>query len=560
MATFHEIETADCPEGRPPATWDGQRLPPGAPRIFAGLAALLVVAAVPYVVPGLDRFRAWVPGEALPFSKHFRTDVAMKFHGAVAEAETDAAGLDEAEKAALAATAGLDDAAEPLDAPALAVVVEPQPAQVQPKDAAAEPTAAGAEPTAESPESPDAAEAIEKSPARAGVPHIVIPPETYEGVKVLIEDPSGAMDAVYRSLRDTALRKPDAITRIAHWGDSAIGADGMTSVARRLLQRQFGDSGHGFILVESGTDWYLHKDIRYGQAAWKAIKIIDAVDPRGRYGYGGVQSRGYQGANAWFATVDEGPVGRSVGRFDILYQEGPGYGDLTLTVDEGEPTTLSTAADALGDALHTLRVPDGPHKLTLRVAGGGVVRLYGVILERESPGVVYDSMGLVGARGQRLLNADPEHWKRQLELRRPNMMILMYGGNELVDRGMNMERYRGQFTELVHRFRTSRPDATCLVMSPLDHGERDRGRIRTDPQLLKMMVVQREVALAEGCAWYSVFDAMGGEGSMGRWFRSEPRLGWGDLAHPTKEGSRVLGDLFYRALMRGFSDWLEQHP
>jgi lysophospholipase L1-like esterase len=249
-----------------------------------------------------------------------------------------------------------------------------------------------------------------------------------------------------------------------------------------------------------------------------------------------------------------------VGRFDILYQEGPGYGDLTLTVDEGEPTTLSTAADALGDALHTVRVPDGPHKLTLRVAGGGVVRLYGVILERESPGVVYDSMGLVGARGQRLLNADPEHWKRQLELRRPNMMILMYGGNELVDRGMNMERYRGQFTELVHRFRTSRPDATCLVMSPLDHGERDRGRIRTDPQLLKMMVVQREVALAEGCAWYSVFDAMGGEGSMGRWFRSEPRLGWGDLAHPTKEGSRVLGDLFYRALMRGFSDWLEQHP
>ncbi|MCB9730799.1 MAG: hypothetical protein H6746_20175 [Deltaproteobacteria bacterium] len=356
------------------------------------------------------------------------------------------------------------------------------------------------------------------------------------------------------------MRKPGAVTRIAHWGDSAIGADGMTSVARRLLQREFGDSGHGFILVESGTDWYLHKDIRYGQAAWKALKIIDDADPHGRYGYGGVQSRGYQGANAWFATTEVGPVGRSVSRFDILYQAGPSYGDLSVAVDDAEPTLLHTAADERRDELHTVRVPDGPHKLSLRVAGGGVVRLYGVVLEREQPGVVYDSMGLVGARGQRLLNADPDHWKRQLELRQPDLMILMYGGNELVDRGMNMEHYRGIFTELVHRFRTSRPDASCLIMSPLDHGERYRGGIRTDPQLLKMMVVQREVAFAEGCAWYSVFEAMGGEGSMGRWFRSEPRLGWGDLAHATKEGARVLGDRFYRALMKGFSTWLEGQP
>lgn len=543
MATFHEIETEDAPAGGPPE-WDASRLPPGVPRIFIGLAALLVVSGIPYLVPDLERFRAWVPGEATPFSKLFRVGVEVKFHGPGAGVDPEA-GLVDSEKEALAATAALDDDQEPLDAPAIAVVTAP--AEVAP--AAAEPDAGT-----------DNADTAAPAPPAAPAARIVIPPETWAGVEVLIEDPKGAMDSVYRSLRDTALKKPGAITRIAHWGDSAIGADGMTSVARRLLQREFGDSGHGFILVESGTDWYLHKDIRYGQAAWKAIKIIDAVDPRGRYGYGGVQSRGYQGANAWFATVTEGPVGRNVSRFDILYQTGPKYGDLSVTVDDGEPAILSTAADAIGDELHTVRVPDGPHKLSLRVAGGGVVRLYGVILEREQPGVVYDSMGLVGARGQRLLNADPDHWKRQLELRRPNMMILMYGGNELVDRGMNMGHYRDQFTELVHRFRTSRPDATCLIMSPLDHGERDRGRIRTDPQLLKMMVVQREVALSEGCAWYSVFDAMGGEGSMGRWFRSEPRLGWGDLAHPTKEGSRVLGDRFYRALMKGFSDWLERNP
>jgi len=71
-----------------------------------------------------------------------------------------------------------------------------------------------------------------------------------------------------------------------------------------------------------------------------------------------------------------------------------------------------------------------------------------------------------------------------------------------------------------------------------------------------MMKVQREVALEEGCAWYSVFDAMGGEGAMGRWYKATPKLGWGDYAHPTATGSRVLGRFVFQALMKGLADFV----
>ena len=72
------------------------------------------------------------------------------------------------------------------------------------------------------------------------------------------------------------------------------------------------------------------------------------------------------------------------------------------------------------------------------------------------------------------------------------------------------------------------------------------------------MEVQERIAIEEGCAWYSVFDAMGGEGAMGRWFKASPRLGWGDFAHATPAGAKVLGTYFFKALMRGFAEHLGQ--
>ncbi len=539
MASFRDSQTRDAND-----PWDEQGLPPGVPKAVVSLLGVLLMAAAPYVIPGAERFRVWTPEDPTPFAGMFDPQTGGPSLAHASGGQLTTSGLDESEVAALQATAGLDDDADAVDPPAVAITVEPQP-EVPPGTG---PATALVDPGAERPDAPPSA------PARA---RIKVPEALYAGVEVTIEDPKGAMEPFYEALGRTARKEPGAITRVSHWGDSAIAADGMTSMTRRLLQRQFGDSGHGFMLIESGSDWYRQKDIRYSTSGWKALKIIDGGARDGLYGFGGVSARGYLGARASFQTVDKGPVGHNASRFEVHYLAAPGHGDLAVKVDDGEPEVVKTAADAPTDRVHVTEVPDGPHRFEIKNVGGGLVRAYGVVLERSLPGVVYDCLGLVGARGARLLNADPEHWTRQIQNRRPDLMVIMFGGNELVDRGMNMDKYRESFTEVVRRFRTARPEAACLVMSPLDHGERHRGAIRTDPQLLKMIPVQREVAFAEGCAFYSVFDAMGGEGSMGRWFHANPRLGWGDFAHATPAGARVLGDLFFKALMKGFADWAD---
>jgi lysophospholipase L1-like esterase len=76
------------------------------------------------------------------------------------------------------------------------------------------------------------------------------------------------------------------------------------------------------------------------------------------------------------------------------------------------------------------------------------------------------------------------------------------------------------------------------------------GRLVTRPVILDLVSIQRRVALAHGAAFWNTFDAMGGEGSIARWYKTRPQLAGGDLTHPTPRGAEVLGDLLSDALIR----------
>jgi len=500
MATFKQIQTRDIAAGQ---------ACPGLSRAYIALAAALAVWSLPYLVSDLKRFRVWTAEEALPFTKSFRTDSSGPIVAEAAGGLVWENSLREKEKKILREERSL----------------EKKPILL-----------------------------ARAKPGKKGLA-IKIPQEEYADVTVHIADPHGAMKHFYKALERTARGEKGAVTRIAHWGDSAVAQDDMTSVVRGKLQRRFGDAGHGFVLAAKASRWYRHRGVVFRSNGFKSYRITHNNARDRRYGLGGVRARGARGANATFATPSKGSLGRAVSRFDVFYLKGPRQGRFRLLADKKKYRVITAKADKWEDAVHTMRVPDGPHRLKISVHSGEV-NLYGVALERDGPGVVYDTLGLVGYIGSRVLNADPEHFKAQLALRRPDLMVLMFGGNALGFKYWIPKDYKKLFTRIVKRFRDSRPRASCLVMSPLDHGEKVGKEIRTRARLLEMVAIQREVALENGCAFYSIFDAMGGEGTMGRWSRSRPRLAIFDLAHVTWEGAKVVGTLYYRALMAGFAKHL----
>ncbi|MCA9660602.1 MAG: hypothetical protein KC486_19835 [Myxococcales bacterium] len=486
---------------------------------IAGMITVIVMIAATYVVPGLDWARPWTTADPVPFWNL----IGREFLG---EGEEAAAADAETRKLAELARAEVDTADSGAD---VEPFVEPEVAEPEPEDAPIPAYAAHA----------DDDEAIERR----------------------LENPR-RLDRFYAALARTDLRMAGAVTRASHYGDSAIGNDGITAAIRAKLQARFGDAGHGFHLLGQPNASYRHVGVKVDEKSpWHHCFIIQGCRSDGHYGFGGTTFESTGGAEIVIGTANKGAMGRKVRRFEVYFAAAPRGGNLRLKLDDQEPILLSTAADALEDRWHTIEADDGEHRLSIRAAGGGKVRAYGVTLERDGPGVVWDGLSQIGALTRRMLNWDKEHIRAQVAHRDPDLVVLMFGGNDMNMRG-GMEKYKGELTEVVELFlgkdgeevNGGNPPA-CLIMAPLDHGERKGQQIVTREIVPRLVEAQREVAEAAGCAFFDTYAAMGGDGSMGRWSRANPRLGSGDLSHLTLHGHKVIGAMVYRALMDGYRDF-----
>jgi lysophospholipase L1-like esterase len=373
-----------------------------------------------------------------------------------------------------------------------------------------------------------------------------------------VEDETGhALDAFYASLAKTRAKTPGAVTRILHYGDSVITSDYVSGTMRRKLQAELGDAGHGFILVANPWEWYFHNDVAHGAGeGWRSSRITGPTTKDGMYGVGGVTFTGAPGASAFFGTAERGTYGKKVSRFDVYYLETPSGGEVEAKIG----TTVerfSTKGEDKASRMKSFAVADGEARMTLRVISGSP-RLFGVALERDEPGVVYDALGANGARAELLGTLDGAHLADQMALRKPALVVLQYGTNESEAPGL-AQNYDKTLGKLVAMIKAAAPNASILIAAPLDRAETaEGGGLRTKPIIKKLVAAQRRVAKETGVAFWNTFEAMGGEGAMAKWMKSG--LGGGDLTHPTPQGAEVIGDLFSKSLTTGFEAWRSRHP
>lgn len=496
---------------------DSGHYPPGTFRkIVSGMITLVMAIAATYVVPGLEWARPWVPGQDPML---FWNLVGREILGEGEQTEHAVEQLAEAERMA-AEVVAQDDTEMPLvDEP----VVEPPPK--------------GSELPPYQPH-PDDAEAVPRS--------LELPEPT-------------ALDPFYARLARTDARYAGAITRLSMWGDSVVANDNVSSALRFTLQRRFGDAGHGFHLVAKPNASYRHRGVRFTDGeTWSRCYIINKCRGDGLYGLGGTVAWSAGGAESRWRTEAELAFGRKISRFEVWYRAQPKGGNIRVKIDGGEPQIISTAAEQGADAWHALELTDDAHDIQLRAAGGGQVRLYGVVLERDVPGVVVDGMEQLGAFANRMLYFDPEHLRQQVEHRDPGLLVFMFGGNDLLLQESQLAKYELDFAAVLRRFRGGDHPPACLVMAPVDHGQREGQRVISRPMVPKIVAAQRKVALAEGCAFFDTVAAMGGEGSAARWRRANPPLLSGDLAHLTFAGQKVVGQMVYLALMEGYREYRQR--
>ncbi len=374
-----------------------------------------------------------------------------------------------------------------------------------------------------------------------------------------IEDPSGqALTHFFNTLHTVETQCGQA--RISHYGDSPITNDGITATVRRKLQKRFGDGGHGFVLAGKPWGWYQHDAVTLEARGWQSNAMWYT---RGDtlFGLGGANFiANTPSAFASFATsltthFGTTEFGQRVAAFDIYYLVQPNGGDLLIEIDGKAAQRITTISDTPRSAFHRVSVTAGDaHKLTLKPAGNGAVRLFGVVLDSGERGVQYDSLGVNGAFIGLLSHyLDETHWREQLRHRQPNLVILAYGANESEYENWPMDQYAQDMREAVRRIRAALPDVSIMFVAPMDRGQRGPGgTITTRPMIPKIVAAQRAIAAETGCAFFDTFTAMGGAGTVARWRQARPLLMGGDYLHPTTEGAEIVGTLLYDALMKAY--------
>ena len=357
-------------------------------------------------------------------------------------------------------------------------------------------------------------------------------------------DPHKALDHFYQALLQ------GGTVRVLHYGDSPTTGDLITSDARALFQKQFGDGGAGFVLIAKPWAWYYHRGVEMNSSKWTIDVAGDTQIKDGLHGLGGASFQGSPGAEATF-TVKDGE--RSA---EVAYLEQPEGGTFSFEADGTPLGTVETTDQDRHPAWKSFELPAGSRKFTVRVESGRV-RLYGVEFNKSRPGVLYSSLGVNGANITLLSRAfNGAHWAAELRHYRPDLVVLAYGTNESGFPKFVDSTWGGELKSAVKRLQAALPDTSILLMSPMDRGVRnERGEIETIDALPRLVKIEARVADESDVAFFNTFQAMGGEGTMARWYAAEPRLVGADYIHPMPAGAKIVGELLYGALRDGYNEY-----
>jgi lysophospholipase L1-like esterase len=363
-----------------------------------------------------------------------------------------------------------------------------------------------------------------------------------------IEDPTGAMAGFYDAL--SRCERGETTARILHYGDSHVAADLLTGALRRNLQGCFGDAGAGFVLAGKPYSYYARPGVTMqASGGWRVGGLSEAalVDD-GRFGLAGISFTAMAVGESFKVTAPSR-------RFDVYLLRQPGGGAVTIFLDGLACQRNLSLAASRSEAAYVEVVAEtaAVHSLEVTITKPGAVRVLGVDVKRDTAGVIYDALGINGARMMRMLQWDWRILSSNLTRSAPDLIIIAYGSNEVGDADLNLDEYGERFFVLLEQLHEAAPRAALLVIAPPDRAVKIGNRWQTISRLPALVAAQRQATRKAGAAFFDLFHAMGGAGLITRWVTMREPLAQRDRVHLTATGYRLVADWLYEALMR---DWL----
>ncbi|MGB4774613.1 MAG: GDSL-type esterase/lipase family protein [Daejeonella sp.] len=376
-------------------------------------------------------------------------------------------------------------------------------------------------------------------------PSTNLPPINYAENRIY----SNEMDTFYKKLSEMQ-QKHDGVVRIVQIGDSHIQADFLSGVVRNGLQQAFGDAGRGLIFPYQVARSNGPSDIKSSSnTSWKANRLTyqKIALECGISGFCIQNNKPDATINFSLQADTDG-----VQTFNHLKLFTDTNSQWLLRIDSTTVTQLKMNSSDSNKIYHdvSLAMPVTGFSLSTQWSGTDQ-SFYGALLENDQPGIIYNSIGVNGARYDQY-NKTALFWK-QLPALEADLYIISLGTNEAQAASFN----EAAFSEIVNTFisnlKTASPNAAILITTAIDSykGGRPNAVLQSLNNFLYNYTTQNSLPL------WDLYRVTLGYNASRNWIRKG--LMAKDKVHFTKNGYALQGSLLLNALLKGYNDYYTNH-
>lgn len=364
-----------------------------------------------------------------------------------------------------------------------------------------------------------------------------------QGKKVPIQANAGQLNHFLQAVKNAKSKN----VRIAHYGDSMILGDVISSDLREELQNKFGGDGIGYLSIYADDNKMKQTVIHTLSSDWKIASIFKRNPNKWPLGINGTVTM--PGNNSWvkFESTKFKKSSRTFQHVKLYYSDANTGAMVKYTFNNGAQQTVSLKQ---GSKLQeTVISHSGPAtSVKLEFVNATNTYVYGASLEAES-GIYVDNFPIKGNSGISLLDIPEENLKDFDKLMNYKLVILNFGVNVASPEYLDYDWYENKMKKVIEHFKKSMPNTSFLLVSAGDKSIKKGSRFITDPHIQKVIKAQKDVAEKTGIGFWNMFEAMGGDGSMNEWVNAGPPLALKDYTHLTSDGGKIIAELLAGAIL-----------
>lgn len=354
------------------------------------------------------------------------------------------------------------------------------------------------------------------------------------------------LDSFFLAL-DSLKQTDNTSIRILHYGDSQIEGDRISGYLRKKLQKTFGGHGQGEIPMYSLSQI---KGVIYNYSSdWEFHSIIQPQAGYNRYG-----------------TMMSSIKALADSAVTELNFACPTDCELTIYFASPDKESRLKISDRQKDLLEinilqTASLQQESIRLTaqsryLRIEADAGTELYGMDLS-DGNGLYLDNISLRGSSGWGIRQCNKTILETMANDLNVRLVIMQFGVNAIPQKENKIIKdytfYKTEFAKQLKYLHETLPDAAIIVVGVSDRSIRQGDNYITNPNVFKLRQAQKEAALENGCIFWDLFEAMGGENSMPAWVLRDEPLANKDFIHFNNKGAEYVATMFLNALRKEYN-------